>query len=129
MASLKGLFLAVYSSNGTIKALFLPIWYTLLLSPFIAVVAYYYGFGQTLQDFCGEDFSWIDVLPHFAISAVFLLLPTRLLSGSGGAGKSKDGGKSRVQPLPYWIPGDPTLGEHGIWWRKVVEGSQRFIDT
>ncbi|KAJ8118257.1 hypothetical protein OPT61_g708 [Boeremia exigua] len=108
--TLKGLFVAVYGSNSIIRALFLPLWYTLLLSPFILAIAYYYGLGQTLQDFVGEDFSWFDILPQFAISAVFLLLPTRLLSGAGGAGKSKDGGKSRVQSLPYWIPGVRHLG-------------------
>lgn len=95
MVSLKGLFLAVYASNGIIRTVFLPIWYMLLLSPFIAVVAYYYGLGQILQDAVGDDFSWFDILPQFAISAVFLLLPTRLLSGAGSAAKSKDGGKIR----------------------------------
>ena len=100
--------------------LFLPLWYILLLSPFIAVVAYYYGLGQTLQSLVDEDFSWFDILPQFAISAVFLLLPTRLLSGSGGAIKSKDGGKSRVQSLPYWIPGVRHLG-------SIVSGGEEWL--
>lgn len=118
--ALRGLFLAVYASNGIIKTLFLPVWNTLLFSPFILAVAYYYGLGQTLQSFVGEDFSWFDILPQFAISAVFLLLPTRLLSGSGGAGKSKDGGKSRVQSLPYWIPGIRHLG-------SIVSGEEQWL--
>ncbi|KAJ4987475.1 hypothetical protein SVAN01_07075 [Stagonosporopsis vannaccii] len=118
--ALKGLFVAVYASNGIIRALFLPIWYTLLSSPFILAIAYYYGVGQKLQDFVGEDFSWFDILPQFAISAVFLLLPTRLLSGAGGAGKSKNGGKSRVQPLPYWIPGVRHLG-------SIVSGQEEWL--
>lgn len=118
--ALKGLFVAVYASNGIIRALFLPIWYTLLSSPFILAIAYYYGVGQKLQDFVGEDFSWFDILPQFAISAVFLLLPTRLLSGAGGAGKSKDGGKSRVQSLPYWIPGARHLG-------SIVSGQETWL--
>lgn len=120
MASLKGLFLAVYASNGIIRMLFLPIWYTLLLSPFLAVVAYYYGVAQTLRDFVGEDFSWFDVIPQFAISAVFVLLPTRLLSGSGSLNKSKNGGKSRVQPLPYWVPGVRHLG-------SIASGGQEWL--
>ncbi|KZM19484.1 uncharacterized protein EKO05_0003114 [Ascochyta rabiei] len=120
MASLKGLFMAVYASNGIIRTLFLPSWYILLLSPFTAALAYYYGLGQTLQNLVGEDFSWFDVLPQFAISAVFLLLPTRLLSGSGGASKSKDGGKSRVQSLPYWIPGLRHFG-------SIVSGGEEWL--
>ncbi|KAF2630235.1 hypothetical protein BU25DRAFT_408210 [Macroventuria anomochaeta] len=118
--ALKGLFIAVYASNGIIRTLFLPIWYILLLSPFILAVAYYYGLGQTLQGFVGDDFSWFDILPQFAISAVFLLLPTRLLSGSGGTSKSKDGGKSRVQSLPYWIPGIRHLG-------SIVSGEEDWL--
>ncbi|KAF1362191.1 hypothetical protein EJ07DRAFT_109161 [Lizonia empirigonia] len=126
MVSLKGLFLAVYASNGIIRTVFLPIWYMLLLSPFIAVVAYYYGLGQILQDAVGDDFSWFDILPQFAISAVFLLLPTRLLSGAGSAAKSKDGGKIRVQSLPYWIPGVRHLGSiasGGEEWLRAIRNS------
>jgi hypothetical protein len=104
MASLKTLFLGVYASNGVIRATFLPLCYILLLSPFLAVVAYYYGVEQTLRNLVPEDFSWFDILPLVALSAVSVLLPTRLLSAAGDAGKSKDGGKRRVQPLPYWIP-------------------------
>lgn len=118
--ALKGLFVAVYASNGLIRTLFLPIWYTLLLSPFTLAIAYYYGLFETLQSFVGEDFSWFDILPQFAISAVFLLLPTRLLSGSGGTSKSKDGGKSRVQSLPYWIPGVRHLG-------SIVSGEEEWL--
>lgn len=90
------------------------------MSPFFAIVAYYYGLGQTLQNLVGEDFSWFDILPQFALSAVFLLLPTRLLSGAGGASKSKDGGKRRVQSLPYWIPGLRHLG-------SIVSGQEEWL--
>ena len=131
MASFKGLFLAVYASNGIIRTLFLPVWYSLLLSPFILAVAYYYGLGQTVQSFVGDDFSWFGILPQFAISAVFLLLPTRLLSGSGGTNKSKDGRKSRVQSLPYWIPGIRHLGSIASdgekWLRGVRDSSTHSI--
>ena len=118
--ALKGLFVAVYASNGFIRSLFLPIWYSLLLSPFTLAIAYYYGVFEALQGFVGEDFSWFDILPQFAISAVFLLLPTRLLSGSGGTSKTKDGGKSRVQSLPYWIPGVRHLG-------SIVSGEEEWL--
>lgn len=118
--ALKGLFVAVYASNGFIRTSFLPIWYFLLLSPFTLAILYYYGLFATLQGFVGEDFSWFDILPQFAISAVFLLLPTRLLSGSGGTSKSKDGGKSRVQSLPYWVPGIRHLG-------SIVSGGEEWL--
>jgi hypothetical protein len=116
----RGLFVAVYASNGLIRSLFLPIWYSLLLSPFTLAIAYYYGLFESLQSFVGEEFSWFDILPQFAISAVFLLLPTRLLSGSGNTSKNKDGGKSRVQSLPYWIPGIRHLG-------SIVSGDEEWL--
>ncbi|KAI4640749.1 hypothetical protein J4E93_008341 [Alternaria ventricosa] len=104
MGSLRTLFLSVYASNSVIRTLFLPLCYTTLFSPFILALAWYFGFGQTLQNSIPEDFSWFDLLPAFAISAVFVLLPTRLLSSPGTVTKSQDG-KRRVQSLPYWIPG------------------------
>ncbi len=119
MASLKLLFLAVYASNNIIKTLFLPLWYIALLSPFLVAVAYYYGLGQVLLRSVDEEFSWFDVVPQIAISAVFLLLPTRLLSGRG-KGKSEDGGTRRVQSLPYWIPGVRHLG-------SVVSGGKGWL--
>lgn len=129
--ALKGLFVAVYASNGLIRSFFLPIWYSLLLSPFTLAIAYYYGVFEALQSFVGDDFSWFDILPQFAISAVFLLLPTRLLSGSGGTSKSKDGGKSRVQSLPYWIPGIRHLGSiisgEEDWLRGIRDSSAHSI--
>ncbi|KAF1933482.1 uncharacterized protein M421DRAFT_415821 [Didymella exigua CBS 183.55] len=118
--ALKGLFVAVYASNGLISTLFLPTWYSLLLSPFTLAIAYYYGLFELLQSFVGEDFSWFDILPQFALSAVFLLLPTRLLSGAGNTSKSKDGGKSRIQSLPYWIPGVRHLG-------SIVSGEEEWL--
>lgn len=125
MASFKTLFLGVYTSNDVIRALFLPLCYTLLLSPFLAVVAYYCSVEQTLRNLVPEDFSWFDLLPLIALSAVSVLLPTRLLSAAGDAGKSKegDGGKRRVQLLPYWIPGFRHFGSlvfGGEEWLKSV---------
>jgi hypothetical protein len=105
MGSLRTLFLGIYTSNAVIRVLFLPICYVLLFSPFLTLAGWYFGLGQTLKAYVPEDFSWTDLLPQIALFTVVLLLPTRLLSASGGAGKSKDEGKRRVQSLPYWIPG------------------------
>ncbi|KAL1793631.1 hypothetical protein ACET3X_008613 [Alternaria dauci] len=104
MGSLRTLFLSVYASNGIIRTLFLPLCYLTLFSPFLLALAWYFGLGPILEKAIPEDFSWFDLLPTFAISAVFVLLPTRLLSSSGKVAKSQDG-KRRVQSLPYWIPG------------------------
>jgi hypothetical protein len=120
MAALKLLFLGVYASNEVIKVLFLPLCYFLLLSPFLVVVAYYFGVGQALSNFVAEDLSWIDILPPLVLSSVFVLLPTRLLSTAGDAGKSKDGGKRRVQSLPYWIP-----AFRHFW--SLVFGGERWL--
>jgi hypothetical protein len=105
MASLRTLFLGVYASNATIRVLFLPVCYVLLLSPFITLAGWYFGLGHTLSAYVPEDLSWTDLLPQIVLSTVFVLLPTRLLSGKVGASKSTDGGKRRVQLLQYWIPG------------------------
>jgi hypothetical protein len=104
MGSLRTLFLGVYASNGVIRTLFLPLCYLTLFSPFLLALAWYFAFEKTFQTFIPDDFSWFDLLPAFAISAVFVLLPTRLLSSSGKVIKSQNG-KRRVQSLPYWIPG------------------------
>lgn len=123
MASLKGLFLGVYTSNRIIRAAFLPICYLLLLSPFLFIVTYYSRLGQQLAGFIPHDFSVFDILPQVVLLVVFLLLPTRLLSSSNDAAKSKDGGTRRVQSLPYWIPGVRHLGSitfGGEGWMKGV---------
>jgi hypothetical protein len=104
MGSLRTLFLAVYASNGVIRTLFLPLCYLTLFSPFTLALAWYFGFVQAFQNAIPEEFSWFDLLPTFAISAVFVLLPTRLLSSSAKVSKGQNG-KRRVQSLPYWIPG------------------------
>ncbi len=110
MASLRAWFLAVYASNGIIKALFLPTCYIILFSPFTLVIAYYFGLDHKLQSLLPKDFSLLDLLPHLALSAVLLFLPTRFLSGSKHDGTNGTKGKDerrtrRVQSLPYWIPG------------------------
>lgn len=120
MGSLRTLFLSVYASNGVIRTLFLPLCYLTLFSPFILVLAWYFGIGHTLEKAIPEDFSWFDLLPAFAISAVFVLLPTRLLSSSGKVVKSQDG-KRRVQSLPYWIP-----GVRHLW--SIVFGGEEWLN-
>jgi hypothetical protein len=120
MASLRTLFLGVYTSNAAIRVLFLPVCYVLLLTPFFALAGYFFGFGQSIEAYVPEDFAWTDLLPQVALSAVFLLLPTRLLSGWTNAGKSNDGGKRRVQSLPYWIP-----GFRNFW--SIVSGGERWL--
>ena len=124
MGSLRTTFLGVYASNGIIRVLFLPLCYLLLLSPFILAAAWYFGFDQTLQNYMPDNLSWFDLLPRITLSAVFVILPTRLLSGFGGdGGKSKNGGKRRVQPLPYWLPGFRNLDSivlDGDRWLKII---------
>ena len=120
MASLRTLFLGVYASNAVIRVLFLPLCYVLLLGPFLTLAGYYLGFGRTLRAYVPEDFSWIDLLPQIVLSTVFVLLPTRLLSGWGHATKSDHGGKRRVQSLPYWIP-----GSRHFW--SVIFGGERWL--
>ncbi|CAO2649481.1 Nn.00g068660.m01.CDS01 [Neocucurbitaria sp. VM-36] len=125
--SFRILFLGVNASNGIIRMLFLPLCYLLLLSPFILAVAWYFGFDQTLQNYLPAHFSWLDLLPQICLSAVFLLLPTRLISGFGGAGKSKNERKRRVQSLPYWLPGlrnlDSIVLDGDRWLKSIRESS------
>ncbi|KAH7087817.1 hypothetical protein FB567DRAFT_354675 [Paraphoma chrysanthemicola] len=126
MASLRTLFLGVHASNRAIRVLFLPVCYVLLLTPFLTLAGYYFGLGQKLSAHVPEDFSWFDLIPQAALSAVFLLLPTRLFSARSDVGPSKDGGKRRVQSLPYWIPGVRhfwSIGFGGERWLKGVRDS------
>lgn len=122
MVSLRILFLGVHGSNGLIRALFLPAWYTVLLSPFTLAIAWYFGLDRAVQSYLPEEFSWFEVLPQLALLSVFFLLPTRLFSASGATAKSKDG-KRRVQSVPYWIPGFRNLGSlvfGGEQWLKSI---------
>ena len=121
MASLRTLFLGVHASNRVIRVLFLPVCYVLLLTPFLTLAGYYFGLGQKVSAYVPDDFSWFDLLPQIALSAVFLLLPTRLFSARSDVGPSKDGGKRRVQSLPYWIP-----GVRHFW--SVIFGGERWLN-
>ncbi|KAI8940956.1 hypothetical protein NX059_002207 [Plenodomus lindquistii] len=121
MASLRTLFHGVHASNGLIRALFLPTWYGVLLSPFALTIAWYFGLGQALQKRVPEDFTWFDVLPQIALLSVFLLLPTRLFSTSAIVANGKDG-KRRVQSVPYWMPAFRSLG-------SLVFGGERWLKT
>ncbi|OAL51064.1 hypothetical protein IQ07DRAFT_610966 [Pyrenochaeta sp. DS3sAY3a] len=121
MASLRTLFLGVYASNAIIRALFLPLCHLALLSPFFLALAWYFGLGQVTENSILADYSWFDILPHIVLTSVFLLLPTRLISGSA-PGKSKNGGKRRVQLLPYWIP-----GVRHFW--SLVFGGEKWLSN
>ncbi|KAH5164945.1 hypothetical protein HBI73_035510 [Parastagonospora nodorum] len=120
MGSLRTLFLGVYTSNVIIRTLFLPSFYVLLFSPFLTLAGWYLGFGQTIKMYIPEDFSWFDLLPQIAVLTVVVLLPTRLLSGSGGVSKSTDG-KRRAQSLPYWIP-----GVRHFW--SIISGGEAWLN-
>lgn len=130
MVSLQTLFLGVHTSNSLIRALFLPLCYILLFSPFTLAAAWYFGYVQSLQDWVSDDFSWFDILPQIALSSVFVLLPTRLLSAYEAGAKS-DGGKRRVQLLPYWIPVARNLGSlvfGGKQWLNAVRSVCQCLD-
>jgi len=120
MGSLRTLFLGVHTSNVIIRVLFLPFFYVLLFSPFLTLAGWYLGFGRTVKTYIPEDFSWFDLLPQIAVLTVVVLLPTRLLSGSGGVSKSSDG-KRRVQALPYWIP-----GVRHFW--SIISGGEAWLN-
>jgi hypothetical protein len=120
MGFLRTLFLGVYASNAAIRVLFMPLCYVLLLSPFFTLVGWYFGFDRTLSAYAPEDFTWTDLLPQIVLSAVFLLLPTRLISHWANASKGSNGGKRRVQSLPYWIP-----GFRNFW--SLVSGGERWL--
>ncbi|KAJ4302998.1 hypothetical protein N0V90_001889 [Kalmusia sp. IMI 367209] len=105
MGVLKGLFLGVYGSNGVIRVLFLPLCYLLLSSPFILVLARYYQFDSRLFEVLGKEKSLTDIALQVFVGLIAFLLPTRILSGKNWD-RDLDGGKRRVQQIPYWIPGD-----------------------
>lgn len=122
MASLRTMFLGVQASNGVVKALFLPLCYVALLSPFTLAAAWYFGLEQVIENYSPEELSLYDILPPIALTTVFILLPTRLLSVSGDAAKSKDGVTSKVQSLPYWIPGIRNLG-------SIIFGGEKWLKS
>lgn len=104
MGSLKGLFLGVYASNGVIKVLFLPLCYLLLSSPFILVFSQYYGFNSKLLAIVGQGKSIKEIALQVFVGLIAASLPTRILSGRNW-NSNQNGGKRRVQQIPYWIPG------------------------
>lgn len=120
MASLKGLFLGVYASNGLIKTLFLPICYLFLTCPFVLLAIYYYRSDlQALTAGLGKNRSATDILLQLFVSVVAFVLPTRILSGKDWS-TSENEGKRRIQQLPYWIPG----ARH---WGNIAFGGERWL--
>ncbi|KAF2637853.1 hypothetical protein P280DRAFT_406635 [Massarina eburnea CBS 473.64] len=121
---LKGLFVGVYASNSVLRTLFLPLLYFVLASPFVTVLVFYLKPDLGALNFW-KNTSTTDILLQVFVSAIALLLPTRILTGKGLAG-SKDAGKRKVQQLPYWIPGLRHWGNlvfGGEGWLKGVRQS------
>lgn len=117
------LFLGVYSAEGGIlRVLFQPLCYLFLSSPFALLVSRYYGLHQKALEHIPQDYKTPDIWPQLFVAIVAILLVTRVISGKN-IGASKDGGKRRVQFLPYWIPGIKHLGNIVVggdgWLRNV----------
>jgi hypothetical protein len=119
MGSLKGLFLGVYASNSVIRRLFLPLCYLFLSSPFLLVLARYYGFDSRLFELFGNDKSVQELALQVFVGIVAATLPTRVLSGKIWA-QDRNGGPRRVQQIPYWIP----QVRH---WGSVVFGGEGWL--
>ncbi|KAF1953170.1 hypothetical protein CC80DRAFT_478163 [Byssothecium circinans] len=121
---LKGLFVGVYASNGVIRTLFLPLLYVLLSSPFITILVVYLKLDLGALN-VWKNTTTVDIVLQIFVTAVAFLLPTRLLSGRNSAG-GNNGGKRRVQQIPYWIPalrhwGNVVFGGEG--WLKGIRNA------
>jgi hypothetical protein len=119
MGVFKGLFVGVCASNSAIRVLFLPLCYLLLSTPFTLVVAHYYQIDSRIWAALFGERSLTDTLLQGFVLLVAFLLPTRIISARSQSGP-KDGGKRRVQQVPYWIPGV----RH---WGNVVFGGERWM--
>ena len=119
MGVLKGLFRGVYGSNRVIRMLFLPFCYLLLSSPFLLVLARYYQFDSRLFEVFGTEKRLTDIALQVFVGLIAFLLPTRILSGKS-SDRDQDGGKRRVQQIPYWIPGV----RH---WGNIVFGGEGWL--
>lgn len=115
MLSAKTLFLGVYTANGILSRLFVPVCYVFSLSPFGLLFLRYSGLGQKLLDSVPQHYRTPDIWPQIFLALVALLLATRVASGRDGSGVN---GTRRVQLLPYWIPGV----KH--WWNLVFGGEK-----
>lgn len=100
----KGLFVGVYASNGGIKAMFLPVLYLLLSAPLISVLIYYSHIKTEFLNNLLPARNPTDILLQIFVSVIAFTLPTRILSGRNWK-NTHDGGKRRIQQIPYWIPG------------------------
>ena len=121
MGSLKGLFLGVYASNGVIRVLFLPLCYLLLSTPFILAIGWYYGLNSRLPDSFSTEKTAKEIILQVVVGLLAASLPTRLLSGrSWNRDQNENGGKRRVQQVPYWCPGV----RH---WPSVVYGGEEWL--
>lgn len=119
MGLLKGLFIAVYGSDGVIRTLFLPLCYFLLSTPFILAISHYLELdSKLLAALPLKDKNLTDLALQVFVGLIVFALPTRLISGKSWS--SKDGGKRRVQQMPYWIP----IVRN--WW-SIVLGGERWL--
>jgi hypothetical protein len=121
MGVFKGLFVGVYASNSAIRVLFLPLCYLLLSTPFTLVIAHYYHFDSRILAALFGERSLTDTLLQGFVLLIALLLPTRIISARSQS-VPKDGGKRRVQQVPYWVPGM----RH---WGNVVFGGERWMSV
>ncbi|KAF2106797.1 hypothetical protein BDV96DRAFT_507240 [Lophiotrema nucula] len=101
----RNLFLGVYASESGIRVLFLPLCYAIFISPFVALVVWKYQLDQTIAEYIPNDYKTADRLPQLFVSLTAVILVTRLVSGKRHGANIKEGGKRRVQLLPYWVPG------------------------
>jgi hypothetical protein len=121
MGVFKGLFVGVYASNSAIRVLFLPLCYLLLSTPFTLVIAHYYQIDSRILAALFGERSLTDTLLQGFVLLIALLLPTRIISARSQS-VPKDGGKRRVQQVPYWVPGM----RH---WGNVVFGGERWMSV
>ncbi len=103
MGFFKALFIGVHASNAATRALFLPLCYVLLSSPFLLILSRYYRVNTKLSAVLGERSLAEHALAVF-VCAMALLLPTRMVSGRSRGG-GPEGRVRSVQLLPYWVPG------------------------
>jgi hypothetical protein len=120
MLSAKTFFLAVYTPERSIlRVLFLPLCYTFLLSPFILLASRYYSVYQKLLQYIPNDYTTPEIWPQLFLAIITVSVATRFIS-SYNVSAEKDGGKRRVQLLPYWIPGV----RH---WFNIVFGGEEWL--
>jgi hypothetical protein len=122
MLSSKTLFLGVYTAErGILRMLFLPLCYLFLFSPFTLLALRYYNLHQTALEYIPQGCKTPDIWPQLFVAIITVFLATRIISGADST-VSKDGGKRRIQLLPFWIP----AVRH---WGNIVFGGEGWLKT